>query len=97
MVCVPLDSFFFCHVAEQEVTLAHVASVLLSPVIVIDAMPIAEFAETAILMLPFGVDPFVGELIETLGGGSVVVADVVTDTLDDWVEVLPAASYAAMV
>jgi hypothetical protein len=82
-VCVPFDTFFFCHVAEQEVTLVHVARGLLSPVIVIDAMPIGELAETAMLMLPFGVDPFVGESTVTLGGEADVVADVVTDTLDD--------------
>jgi hypothetical protein len=93
MVCVPLVSFFFCHVAEQEVTSIHVARGLPSAVIVIDAMPIAELAETPMLMLPFGVDPFFGETTATLGGESdVVVADVVTDTLDDWAEALPAAS-----
>ena len=93
MVCGPCVIFFFCHVAEQEVTLAHVVRVLPSAVIVIDATPIAELAETAMLTLPFGVDPFVGELIVTPGGGeSVAGAGVVTDTLDDWAEVWPAAS-----
>ena len=87
MVCVPTLIFFFCHVAEQDFTLVHVASGLPSAVIVIDAMQLAESAETAILALPFSVLPFVGVLIAMLGG-----ADVVTDTLGDWVDVLPAAS-----
>ena len=98
MVCVPFVSFFFCHVTEHVVTFSHVVRVLSSPVIVIDAMPMAEFAETAMLTLPFGVDPFVGELIATLGDvDSGAVMSVVTDTLDDWLEVLPAASKAATV
>ena len=60
--------------------------------IVIDAMPFAEFAETAILALPFTTLPFDGELIATLGAKTGVGAGIVTDTLDDWAEVLPAAS-----
>jgi prevent-host-death family protein len=43
-----------------------------STVIVIDAIPLAESAETATLTLPFIVDPFSGELIATVGGGLVV-------------------------
>ena len=60
--------------------------------IVIDAMPFAEFAETAILALPFNTLPLVGELIATLGAEADVGAGVVTDALADWAEVLPAAS-----
>ena len=65
-----------------------------SAVIVIDAMPIVELADTAMLTLPFDVDPFVGELTTTLGGEPEpdVAAGVVTDTLDDWADALPAAS-----
>ena len=66
-----------------------------SPVIVIDAMPAVELADTATLTLPFGVDPFCGELITTLGGEpepDVAAAGVVTDTADDWADALPAAS-----
>jgi hypothetical protein len=92
MLCVPCVIFFFCHVVEQEATLTHVARGLPSAVIVIDAMPFAEFADTAILALPFNILPFVGELIATLGAETDVGAGVVTDTLDDWEEVLPAAS-----
>ena len=51
-------------------------------------MPFAEFADTAILALPFNVLPFVGELITALGAG----AGVVTETPDDCADVLPAAS-----
>jgi len=43
-----------------------VAKILPSTVIVIDAMPLAEFAETATLTLPLIVDPFTGELIVTV-------------------------------
>ena len=93
MVCVPCEIFFFCHVAAQDATPAHVARGLPSAMIVIDAMPFAEFAATAILALPFTTLPFDGELIATLGGVVTVgVAGVVTDTLDDWEEILPAAS-----
>jgi hypothetical protein len=60
-------------VAEQEVTLVHVAKVLPSTVIVIDAMPLAEFAETATLTLPLIVDPFTGDLIVTVGEVGVLV------------------------
>jgi hypothetical protein len=76
----------------QEETLLQVARGLPSAVIVMEAMPIGEFAEIAILTLPFGVAPFVGESITTLGAGTEVVASVVTDTFDDWAELLPAAS-----
>ena len=76
----------------QDATLAHVAMGLPSAVIVIDAMPFAEFAETVILALPFTTLPFDGELITTAGAETGAGADVVTDTLDDWAEVLPAAS-----
>ncbi len=92
MTCVPFDIFFFCHVAEQEVTLAHAARRFPSAVIAIDAMPFAEVAETAILRLPFTEVPLVGELIVMLGAEAGVGAGVVTDTLDDWADVLPAAS-----
>jgi len=94
MVCVPLLTFFFCHVAAQEVTFVHIAMGLPSPVTVIDAMPLGEFAETAILTLPFTVDPLVGALTATLGGEADVVTgvSVVTDTLDDCDDVLPATS-----
>ena len=92
MVCVPCVIFFFCHVVAQEATPAHVARGLPSAVIVIDAMPFAEFAATAILALPFRTLPFDGELIATLGAATGVGAGVVTDALDDWAEVLPAAS-----
>ena len=76
----------------QEVTLAHVARGLPSAMMVIDAMPFAELAATVILALPFTTLPFVGELIATLGAETGVGADVVTDTLDDWADVLAAAS-----
>ena len=59
---------------------------------VIDAMPFAEFAETAILALPFSTLPFDGEAIATLGAETGVGAGVEMDTLDDWADVLPAAS-----
>jgi hypothetical protein len=39
MLCVPSVIFLFCHVVEQEVTSVHVAYVLPSTVIVIEAMP----------------------------------------------------------
>jgi len=92
-MCVPFANFFFCQVTAQVETLAQVASGLPSPVIVIEAMPIVEVAEIAIFTLPFGVAPFVGELTTTLGGEEVVVAElVVTETFDDWAELLPAAS-----
>jgi len=71
---------------EQAVTLVHVARELPSPVI--NAMPIAEFAETPILMLPLTVAPLLGGLNCYAGGW----ADIAMDTLDDWAEVLPAAS-----
>lgn len=64
----PFRKILFLPSRGHEVTLVHVARVLLSLVIVIDLMPIDEIAEMAILMLPFAVDPFVGELIATLGG-----------------------------
>ena len=92
IVCVPCDIFFFCHVAEQEATLVHAAKGVPSAVIVIDLMPFAEFADTVILALPFNTLPFVGELIATLGAGTGAGAGVVTDTPDDWADVLPAAS-----
>jgi hypothetical protein len=92
MLCAPLLIFFFCQVVAQEETLKHVASGLPSAVIVMDAMPIVELAATAILTLPFGVAPFVGELIVTLGAETEVVASVETDTFDDWAELLPAES-----
>ena len=92
MLCVPCVIFFFCQVVAQELTLAHVARGLPSAVIVIDAMPFAEFAETAILALPFNTLPLVGELIATLGAEADVGAGVVRDALADWAEVLPAAS-----
>ena len=64
--------------------------------IMIDAMPFAEFAATAILALPFTTLPFDGELIATLGaetgGGAGAGAGVAAETLDDGAEVLPAAS-----
>jgi len=50
------------------------------------------FAATGLLTLPFGVAPFVGELIATLGAETEVVASVVTDRFDDGAELLPAAS-----
>jgi hypothetical protein len=92
MLCVPLLIFFFCQVVAQDETLKHVERGAPSAVIVMDAMPIVELAETAILTLPFGLAPFVGELIATLGAEAEVAASVETDTLDDWAELLPAAS-----
>jgi hypothetical protein len=65
--------FLFCQVAEQEVTLVHVVKVLPSTVIVIDAMPLAEFAETATLTLLLIWDPLTGALIVTIGGVGVLV------------------------
>jgi hypothetical protein len=75
----------------------HVARGLPSTAIAIKAMPLAEFAEAAILMLPFlMLDPFVGELMVTLGGGAGggggAEEVVVTEMPDAWPEVLPAAS-----
>jgi len=85
-----MPTFFFCQVVEQTVTLLQVARGLPSPVMVIDAMPAAELAETPTLTLPFATAPFFGESIATLGAE----AGIVTDTPDDWADVLPAASYA---
>jgi hypothetical protein len=68
--------FFFCHVAEQEVTLVHVASGLPSTVIVSFAMPLAEFADTAMLALLLIVAPLIGEVIVIVGGVGMVAPGV---------------------
>ena len=75
MLCVPGVIFLFCHVAEQEVTLVHVARVLPSTVMLSDAMPLAELAETAMLALPLIVAPFIGELIAMVGGAGGVAPE----------------------
>ena len=79
-------------IAAPALTSAHRARGLPSATRLSDATPVAEIAATAILALPFTTLPFVGELIATLGAETGVGADVVTDTLDDWADVLPAAS-----
>jgi hypothetical protein len=86
MVCVPIDISFLLHVVAHEVVPAHFAKELPSAVITIDVMP-APRAEVVMLILPFCMLPLVGALIVT-----VAEAGVVTETLADWGEALPAAS-----
>jgi hypothetical protein len=100
MLCVPWLIFVLFQIAAQAVVLVHVARGLPSTMIVIDAMPPARLAEVVILTLLLTIlAPFFGELIVTLGapsggggGGAGAAACVVTETPDDWAEVLPAAS-----
>jgi len=65
IVCVPSLMALPCHVAEQKVTLLHVYTILLSPLMVIYLILVASPAMTAklALPLPLRVLPFAGEVI----------------------------------
>src|SRR5262245_39708808 len=88
MVCVPRVIFLPCQEAEQEVVLAQICRVVLSPFTVMDLIPAALLAVATILIAPLFliVIPFAGELMTTAGGGT----GVVTIAGEDWAEV-PAA------
>ena len=78
--------------AEQEVALVHVLRVWLPALIVIDAIALLlSLAVVATLrfVLRLRTVPFAGAVIATVGGVG-VVADVLTEMLDDWADVLPA-------
>ena len=87
MTCVPLAIPELRHVAEQELVPEQVARLVLSAIIVMDAMLVLSLAVVAIFKLPpLSMLPFSGELILTAGPEGVV-----TEMLDDWADVLPAA------
>ena len=71
--------------------LVHLRRMALSPIIVMEVTLFASLADTAILTEPFPlmVTPFMGEVIDTVGG--VAAAGSVIDTGDDCAE-LPAES-----
>ena len=75
MTWVPFVIFLPGHWVLHEVVLVHLLRVVLSPLMVIDEIPLASLAEVAILRTPLllTVVPFTGELILTAGGVPPVV------------------------
>jgi hypothetical protein len=83
------------HTAEQDVVLAHVKRTSRSTFIVIVLMLVESLALDAIFTpLARIVEPLLGDVIAIVRGGA--AAGVVTDTPDDWGEVLPAVPAGAV-
>lgn len=90
MTCVPREILWARHEAEQEVVLVHVLRVVPPAAMLIEAtlmLPSLALAAMLRLVLPLSTVPFAGELIATVGAAGVAM-----DMLEDWAEVLPAAS-----